>query len=202
MFDFGSVERRLNGFTREWRAVQSGSLKTVNTVLGLISKLHLVKSKQFYEHLDNFPDLNDRLVLSILDQINAKIPELQKTVYDFNKLLEKVDSWSQVCSKLIQSEIKTAFLSQKEDSIDEIRLMEQTLQHMQEIVTMFEMEVHLRQKILDILKYNKSELNAQYWNFYMVVWSIEPYIDFNRINELLESLQDLSVPESDIKSQI
>ena len=205
MFDNNSIERRMTIFMREWRAIQSTSLKAVNSILALVSKLALSKQKQFYENLENFLGLEDRLAMVIIDQMNMRMPELQSSLDDFKKLLEKISSWDQVCARLIHSEMKTVFAKNspiKSDIIDEIRSMEQILEQIQEIVTMFETEVKLREQILLQLKQSLKQLNPQLISFYLTIWISEPYLDFNRINEILESFQDASLQENDLKSQV
>ena len=205
MFDNNSIERRKTIFMREWRAIQSTSLKAVNSILALVSKLALIKQKQFYENLENFLGLEDRLAMVIIDQMNMRMPELQSSLDDFKKLLEKISSWDQVCARLIHSEMKTVFAKNspiKSDIIDEIRSMEQILEQIQEIVTMFETEVKLREQILLQLKQSLKQLNPQLISFYLTIWISEPYLDFNRINEILESFQDASLQENDLKSQV
>lgn len=205
MFDNNSIERRMTIFMREWRAIQSTSLKAVNSILALVSKLALIKQKQFYENLENFLGLEDRLAMVIIDQMNMRMPELQSSLDDFKKLLEKISSWDQVCARLIHSEMKTVFAKNspiKSDIIDEIRSMEQILEQIQEIVTMFETEVKLREQILLQLKQSLKQLNPQLISFYLTIWISEPYLDFNRINEILESFQDASLQENDLKSQV
>lgn len=199
VFDFQTVERKLNSYTREWRTIQSGSLKTVNSILGLISKLNLVKNKQFYEALD-FPDLENRMVLALIDQINLKIPNMIKATGAFRNLLEKMTNWAAVYNRLITSEIRNLVdsnrlqeldSSQKDEIESKIRIREQTLDHILEITKMFETEVQLRIRLIELLQKSTNQLNAQLISFYLTIWASEPYIDFNRILEILESFQSL-----------
>ena len=205
MFDYNSIERRMTIFMREWRTIQSTSLKAVNAILALVSKLALIKQKQFYEDLERFSGLEDRLAMIIIDQMNMRFPEMQSSFDDFKKLLERISNWNEVCTRLINSEMKSVFaknIQLKSDIIDEIRSMEQLLEQIQEIILMFETEVKLREQILLQLKQSLKQLNPQLISFYLTIWASEPYVDFNRINEILESFQESSFQENDLKSQI
>ena len=106
MFDYNSIERRMTIFMREWRTIQSTSLKAVNAILALVSKLALIKQKQFYEDLERFSGLEDRLAMIIIDQMNMRFPEMQSSFDDFKKLLERISNWNEVCTRLINSEMK------------------------------------------------------------------------------------------------
>jgi hypothetical protein len=203
MFDFGSIERKLNNFTREWRSIQNSSLKSINSIIGLISKLNLVKNKQYSEQFPHFPDINDRLIVIIIDQINIKLPDVQKALNDISKLGEKIHSWEEITTKILNNEMKNSFLIEEFDDINEIRLIEQTLEQMKEITLMFRTEISLRHTVFDLLQnISREQFNAQKLSFYLTIWTSEPYLDFNRINEIIENFADLSVEETNIKSQI
>ena len=203
MFEFSSIERKLNSFTREWRSIQNASLKSINSIIGLISKLNLIKNKQYLEQFTQFPDIHDRLITIIIDQINVKLPDVQKALNEFSKLGEKVLSWEEITTKILNKEMKNVFLIEDINNLNEIRLIEQTLEQMKEITLMFDTEISLKHSVFDLLQnISKEQFNAQKLSFYLTVWTSEPYLDFNRINEIIENFADLSVEESDIKSQI
>ena len=202
MFEFNSIERKLNGFTREWRSIQNSSLKSTNSILGLISKLNLVKTKQYSEQFSQFPDIQDRLISILIDQINIKLPEIQKTVNEFSKLGEKIKNWEDITTKLLKNEMKKSFiLNESEGLINEIRIIEQTLEQVKEIASMFEIEISLRHNVFDLIQnISKEQFSVQKLSFYLTVWTSEPYLDFNRINEIIENFADLTIEESDIKN--
>ncbi|MHA1984885.1 MAG: hypothetical protein ACW967_11050 [Candidatus Hodarchaeales archaeon] len=201
MFEFSSIERKLNGFTREWRSIQNASLKSINSIIGLISKLNLVKHKQYSDQFTQFPDINDRLITILIDQINIKLPEVQKALNEFSKLGEKILSWEEITTKILNKEMKNVFLIENFDNLNEIRLIEQTLEQMKEITMMFETEITLRHLVFDLLQnISKEQFNAQKLSFYLTVWTSEPYLDFTRINEIIENFADLSVEEPDSTS--
>ncbi|OLS22985.1 MAG: hypothetical protein HeimC3_26820 [Candidatus Heimdallarchaeota archaeon LC_3] len=202
MFEFNSIERKLNGFTREWRSIQNSSLKSTNSILGLISKLNLVKTKQYSEQFSQFPDIQDRLISILIDQINIKLPEIQKTVNEFSKLGEKIKNWEDITTKLLKNEMKKSFiLNESEGLINEIRIIEQTLEQVKEIASMFEIEISLRHNVFDLIQnISKEQFSVQKLSFYLTVWTSEPYLDFNRINEIIENFVDLTIEESDIKN--
>ena len=203
MFEFNSIERKLNGFTREWRSIQNASLKSTNSILGLISKLNLVKNKQYTEQLTQFPDIQDRLISILIDQINTKLPEIQKTVNEFSKLGEKIKNWEDITTKLLKNEMKKSFQLNETEYLNEIRIIEQTLEQVKEIASMFEIEISLRLKVFDLMQnISKEHFSVQKLSFYLTVWTSEPYLDFNRINEIIENFTDPTIEESDIKNQI
>jgi hypothetical protein len=128
---------------------------------------------------------------------------VQKALNEFSKLGEKILSWEEITTKILNKEMKNVFLIENFDNLNEIRLIEQTLEQMKEITMMFETEISLRHLVFDLLQnISKEQFNAQKLSFYLTVWTSEPYLDFTRINEIIENFADLSVEEPDIKSQI
>ncbi|KKK94873.1 hypothetical protein LCGC14_2678450, partial [marine sediment metagenome] len=131
-----------------------------------------------------------------------KLPENQKTVNEFSKLGEKIKNWEDITTKLLKNEMKKSFiLNESEGLINEIRIIEQTLEQVKEIASMFEIEISLRHNVFDLIQnISKEQFSVQKLSFYLTVWTSEPYLDFNRINEIIENFVDLTIEESDIKN--
>ncbi|MFW9995332.1 MAG: hypothetical protein ACFFD4_25065 [Candidatus Odinarchaeota archaeon] len=192
MFSFRNplgLEARVGDFLKRWKSCQRNSMKTVNLLFSLVSKLNLVRTDTLYKDLKDFPDLEKRLVFSLMDQINHCLPELSNSLNDFADIIDRYHKFQQnIRESLIQKMQK--IIPDDPDFDNKILLIEETLDKVAEIAGMLETELKLKEKIVSEL--HKDSLNpalSHQLSFLLTIWVSEPYLEERRVKDILETFQ-------------
>ena len=83
----------------------------------------------------------------------------------------------------------------------EARRLERLSEHLEEISAMFETEIKLGERLIELLRSSAMDLNTHEITFYLMVLASERYVDFSRIDQILEMFSE-TIPESDVKSHV
>jgi len=193
------LEAKVGDFLKRWKNCQINSMKTVNILFSVISKMNLVRAdKSVYDNLGEFPDLEKKLIFSLIEQINGILPELEKNLNSFRLLFEKYSRMKHTIHESFRYRMKN-MNSIDPDYLNNIRLLEEALDRIDEIYDMVEIEYLLKKRVIKELHgllNNKIEpVSTQRISIYLTIWSSEPYLNYSRVNDILETFQYLMLSQ-------
>ncbi len=179
---------KLQQLIKRWMKAQQKSMMTVNAVMALVGKIALASNKALFEELEGFDQLDTRVRYNLILKINERLPLLQSSVEEFEtitfemqKLIHRIN---QNFTFVISSHDKRG------EKLDrEIEILDQVTKNFSTITEMFETEQQLKSKLVSILLKNPRK-SAEY-TLFMTVWAAEPYVEYEKIDELLEESQYL-----------
>ncbi|MFX1535043.1 MAG: hypothetical protein ACFFDI_12530 [Promethearchaeota archaeon] len=182
-FRIDVFRKRIQKLTSDWRKVQEKTSNAVNTILGVVGKIGLVQNKELYGKLENYEVIRDSVTYKLLEQINRKVPELRKSIDNYERIVIEM----QRLLKAFRSSYRTFIRSSDRTQIE---IMEMADASLEEVVRMFEDELQLRKVIV---KEMKNPLNPGQYTLYMTIWAAEPFVEQNRIIEILEEFDNLEL---------
>jgi hypothetical protein len=167
----------------KWQRVQQRSLATVNTVMGLVSKLVLSNNKTLYgKNLSQFDQIEERLTAKLVEHIGKKIPELKRSVEFLSSIVKELEN---LRKQLVLNLKDTARYFFEPESSD-WRLVEQVTEFTNEIVEMYSTELQVRLTIVHEME--SKPLKPAVYSLLMTIWAAEPYIEIARLEDLLEEI--------------
>ncbi len=196
------LKQKIRRVLNKWNEVQGKSSKAVNSLVGIIGKMILAQNDEMFSDLHNFPEIQERLLYRLANSINSKMPQLEQSLELFRKLKQELDSIIVEEQRNLRATLRNAsgdtHLTNtrrrrkrgKDEMVDidefarEVSIIEQAEKHLQEIQQMFELELSLKEHIFHSLIDNA--LKPQQMTLYLTLWIAEPYLDVERIEEILE----------------
>ncbi|MFQ5979800.1 MAG: hypothetical protein ACE5OZ_16845 [Candidatus Heimdallarchaeota archaeon] len=176
-------QKKVREAAEKWQRVQQRSLATVNTVMGLVSKLVLSSNKTLYgKNLSHFDDIEERLTAKLVDHIGRKIPELKRSVDFLSSIVRELED---LRKQLVLNLKDTARYFFEPESLD-WRLVEQAEEFTNEIVEMYSTELQVRLTIVHEME--SKALKPAVYSLLMTVWAAEPYIELGRLEDILEEI--------------
>lgn len=194
------LKQKIRKILNKWNEVQGKSGKAVNSLVGIIGKMILAQNDEMFTDLQNFPELQERLLYRLANSINSKMPQLEQALELFRKLKQELDNIVQEEQRNLRAALrndsnvpatprksrrsKLAEPRDHEEFARELSVIEQAEKHLHEIQQMFELELSLKEYIFNSLVNNL--LKPQQMTLYLTLWIAEPYLDVERIEEILE----------------
>lgn len=183
------VKKRLQISQKKWNQIQNHSLRTVNSILNVLSRLNLIQTRTdvFSEPLlDRFGDLQDRLAYRLAEIINKDLTDLNRYISQFMDVLKEMRKierqfridFSELAKKKVLGENPVG-------GEHELEIIEQAERTIQKIVDMYETELSLRQHLVSEIQEMTGVQPAQI-TAYLILWSSEIYIEPTKIVELIE----------------
>jgi hypothetical protein len=174
-------QKKVREAAEKWQRVQQRSLATVNTVMGLVSKLVLSNNKTLYsKNLSQFDGIEERLTAKLVEHIGKRIPELKKSVDFFSSIVKELED---LRKRLVLNLKDTARYFFQPDS-REWHLVEQAEDFTNEIVEMYSTELQVRLTIVHEM--STKPLKPSVYSLLMTIWAAEPYLEHGRLEDILE----------------
>ncbi|MFW9777309.1 MAG: hypothetical protein ACFFE8_00565 [Candidatus Heimdallarchaeota archaeon] len=183
------VKKRLQLSQKKWNQIQNHSLRTVNSILTVLSRLNMIQARPevFSELLlKEFVDIPDRLAYRLADIINKNLADLNRYLSQFSDVLKEM--------RKIETQFRLDFSELAKKKVlgenpvggeHDLEVIEQAELTIQKIVDMYETELSLRQAIIAEIQ-DMTALQPAHITAYLVLWSSEIYIEPNKIVELIE----------------
>ncbi len=171
---------------KKWNTVQAQSIKSINTILGTLSRLNLTQQRSNFGDnlLSKFPDIPERISYNLAEIINKNIQDLFVFLNQFIDIvneMRKIETQFRLdFSKLIKLQY-----SEGNQWSQELEVLEKAESTFQEIVDMYERELSLRREILSDIQ-NIQSFRGNLLVVYLTLWAGEVYIEHSRIHELIE----------------
>ncbi len=180
-------KKRLQISQKKWNTVQAQSIRTVNNILNIISRLNLIQNPNVFskEILEKFEEIPERLSYHLVELINNSIIDLTTFISQFSEVIKEMRKIEQqfrmdfliIAKKHVMEENKALF--------HDIEILEQAERTIQKIVDMYETELALKRQILSEIQDSPS-FKPLMITAYLVLWASEIYIESTRISELIE----------------
>ncbi|MFX0117706.1 MAG: hypothetical protein ACFFB3_24385 [Candidatus Hodarchaeota archaeon] len=179
-------QKKVREAAEKWQRVQQRSLVTVNTIMGLVSKLVLSSNKALYsKNLSKFYDIEERLTAKLIDHIGRKIPELRRSVDFLSSIVrEQEDLRKQLVLNL--KDTARYFFDPGSSKSSDWRLIEQAEDFTNMIVEMYSTELQVRLTIVHEME--SKPLKPAVYSLLMTIWAAEPYIELGRLEDILEEI--------------
>ncbi|WP_455463009.1 hypothetical protein [Candidatus Hodarchaeum mangrovi] len=180
-------KKRIQISQKKWNSVQNESLRIINSILTIISRLTLTqKNGTFSENLlEKFPEVPDRIAFYLTDIINHNISELNSYIQQFTEILNEMKKIEKEFKQDFFVLIKKQVIDHRNPSSLDLEIIEQAEETIQEIVDMYQVELALRNQIFHELQ-NPSDFKPARITANLVLWSAEVYIESSRIRDLFE----------------
>lgn len=180
-------KKRLQISQKKWNTVQSHSLRTVNAILTIFSRLNLTHHPDAFSKalLSKFTDIPDRLAYHLAELINKNITDLYTFLEQFSDIvreMRKIEKAFRLDFSLMARKQVTGVTNVWSHDLEIIEQAERTIQ---EIVDMYETELTLRKQLIKEIQ-ESSCLRPLMITVYLVLWTSEIYIESTRIHELIE----------------
>ncbi|MFX1513112.1 MAG: hypothetical protein ACFFCQ_11040 [Promethearchaeota archaeon] len=178
-----AYKEKLQQLIKRWIKNQQKSMMTVNAIMALVGKIALAQNKALFEELKGFDQIDVRVQYNLTIKINERLPlllnlieEFEVTVFEMQKLLHRIE---QNFTFALSSHNKRG------ESLErEVEIIDQVCKNFRIITEMFETELQLKQKIISIFQSKPRKTNL--YTLYMTVWAAEPYVEYEKIEELME----------------
>ena len=176
------IKQELAVYRRQWQEIQEKSLRTIMQCLNLVGRLSIVSNGELYRGLEEFRTLQERLMSSLIEQINKRIPRLNSAVKAWEQKVQKMTTLERRFSETLAK--STEGMSEKERGP-----LEQAEDHIKEIVSMFENELALKCAVVKMM--SEGAQKPQNYTLYLTIWLHEPYLEPHKLDELLSELDYL-----------
>ena len=180
-------KKRLQISQKKWNTVQGHSLRTVNTILNIISRLNLTQRSDAFskELLSKFSDIPDRLAYHLAELINKSIADLFTFIDQFSDVVREMRKIEKNFRLDFSILARKQVVGGNETWPHDLEIIEQAERTIQEIVDMYETELTLRKQLINEIQESTS-LQPLMITAYLVLWTSEIYIESARIHELIE----------------
>lgn len=185
-------KKRLQISQKKWNTVQSHSLKTVNTILNILSRLNLTQRPDAFSMalLSKFPDVPERLAFHLVELINKSLSDLFTVLDQFSDVVREMRKIENAFRLDVSIIARKQVVEGTEAWPHDLDVIEQAERTFQEIVDMYETELNLRKQLLEEIQESVS-LKPLMITAYLVLWTSEVYIEPNRIHELIEEFSSI-----------
>ncbi len=181
--DINQYQKKVREAIEKWQRVQQRSLTTVNTIMGLVSKLVLAANKSLYaKDISRFDQIEERLTAKLVEHIGKKIPEMKRSVDLLSAIVKEFDDLRKQLVFNLKDMARYFFEPESADW----RLVEQAEEFTTEIVDMYSTELQVRQTIVHEM--SSKPLQPAVYSLLMTIWAAEPYIEVSRLEDLLEEI--------------
>jgi len=180
-------KKRLQISQKKWTTVQGQSLRTVNMVLNILSRLNITQRPDIFSEAikTKFDDVQGRLSFSLAESINRHITELNSFLSHFEEILLEMRKIEETfrCDILTPAKNRAG----KENDIwpHDLEIIDQAENTIREIIDMYEIEFALRKQIVFEIQESVTP-QIHKLTAYLILWSSEIYIEPTRIHELIE----------------
>lgn len=180
-------KKRLQISQKKWLTIQERSLKTVNMVLNIISRLNLSKRSDVFskELLSNFDDVKGRLSFQLNESLNRLILDLNNYISQYQQVIMDMHKIEEQFRCEIISIAKKRASQENKAWLTELEIIDQAEKTIQTIINMYETELALRKQIISEIR-ESFHPQQQKITAYMNLWVSEIYIETERILELIE----------------
>ena len=180
-------KKRLQISQKKWNTVQGHSLRTVNNILTILSRLNLTQRPDAFSKdlLTKFFDIPERLAYHLAELINRNIVDLFSYIDQLTDVVREM--------RKIEHTFRSDFSVMARKHVVEgtntwpydLEIIEQAERTIQEIVDMYETELTLRKQLMKEIQ-ESITLQPLRITTYLVLWTSEIYIEPTRIHELIE----------------
>jgi hypothetical protein len=180
-------KKRIQISQKKWNTVQSHSLRTVNNILTILSRLNLTQRPDAFSKtlVAKFSDIPERLAYHLAELINKSIIDLFSYIDQLADIVKEM--------RKIEYNFRSDFCVMARKHVVEetstwpydLEIIEQAERTIQEIVDMYETELTLRKQLIKEIQESVS-LQPIRITTYLVLWTSEIYIEPTRIHELIE----------------
>ncbi|MFX1282251.1 MAG: hypothetical protein ACFFB5_01290 [Promethearchaeota archaeon] len=180
-------KKRLQISQKKWNTVQGHSLRTVNTILTILSRLNLTQRPDAFSKalLTRFTDIPERLAYHLAELINKSITELYSYIEQFSDIVREMRKIEKIFRLDFSLMAKKHVTKRNEAWPHDLEIIEQAERTIQEIVDMYETELTLRKQLINEIQESVC-LQPLKITVYLVLWTSEVYIEPTRIHELIE----------------
>ncbi|UCE15043.1 MAG: hypothetical protein JSV04_07650 [Candidatus Heimdallarchaeota archaeon] len=185
-------KKRLQISQKKWNTVQTHSLKTVNTILNILSRLNLTQRPDAFSMslLTKFPDVPERLAFHLVELINRSLSDLFTVLDQFSDVVREMRKIENTFRLDVSIIARKQVVEGTEAWPHDLDVIEQAERTIQEIVDMYETELNLRKQLLEEIQESVS-LKPLMITAHLVLWTSEVYIEPNRIHELIEEFSTI-----------
>ncbi|MHA2203491.1 MAG: hypothetical protein ACW991_07360 [Candidatus Hodarchaeales archaeon] len=180
-------KKRLQISQKKWNTVQGHSLRTVNNILTILSRLNLTQRPEAFSKtlLTKFADIPERLAYHLAELINKSISDLFSYIDQFTDIVREMRKIERTFRLDFSVMARKHVVEGTETWPYDLEIIEQAERTIQEIVDMYETELTLRKQLLLEIQESVS-LQPIKITTYLVLWTSEIYIEPTRIHELIE----------------
>ncbi|MFX0090995.1 MAG: hypothetical protein ACFFBD_04465 [Candidatus Hodarchaeota archaeon] len=177
----------INEITAAWDDLKTRSMEQIDEILRIVAKLDLIMGQDIpLKHFKNHPLLSQKSTYKLHMALNISLPKFERLLPRFEELLAHFHRIEAVCKRKVYRES----LSRHEASLPaSIHIVD----YVSEIVSMFESSIHLKRQIVHSLRH--SEPNYEFFSYTLTLWTLEPYIDDDKITDILEQISHLEMSQ-------
>ncbi|MFX1504961.1 MAG: hypothetical protein ACFFDC_02500 [Promethearchaeota archaeon] len=180
-------KKRLQISQKKWNTVQGHSLRTVNNILTILSRLNLTQRPDAFSKplITKFSDIPERLAYHLAELINKSITELFSYIDQLTDIVREMRKIEHNFRSDFSVMVKKHVVEGTSTWAYDLEIIEQAERTIQEIVDMYETELTLRKQLIKEIQESVS-LQPTMITTYLVLWTSEIYIELTRIHELIE----------------
>ncbi|MFX0060856.1 MAG: hypothetical protein ACFFC7_01575 [Candidatus Hermodarchaeota archaeon] len=176
----------INEITGAWEDLKARSMEMIDEILRITAKLELMMDQQIPStHFKAHPFLSQKSIYKLHSALNLALPKLERLLPRFEELISRLHKIEDSCKRNARKILKSheAVLPASIHIANCIS----------EIVTMFENSIHLKRHIVNIL--NHSNPTYELFSYVLTLWTLEPYIEDERLEEITEEISFLEMSQ-------
>lgn len=182
--------KNIENSMKSWNALQAEAMQTISAIQNIVSKIKHISQKNTLGKLDSFERIVENTTYKLYLAINEYIPKLRKYLKEFKKIMNEFRS---VKNRLTDFQVSIHSIFERGENIKEnanelVTLLDGLTEHVAEIVNMYENECLVKETIISELE--KMTPPQSVLTAYLIVFSTEPYLLTERIEELREKLRE------------
>ncbi|MFX0014215.1 MAG: hypothetical protein ACFFB2_06970 [Promethearchaeota archaeon] len=180
-------KKRLQIAQKKWNTVQGHSLRTVNSILTILSRLNLIQRPDAFSKtlLTKFNDIPERLAYHLAELMNKSIIDLFSYIDQFADIVREMRKIEEQFRLDFSIMAKKQVVGGADAWPHDLEIIDQAERTIQEIVDMYETELTLRKQLIKEIQ-DSISLQPPLITVYLILWTSEVYIEINRIHELIE----------------
>ena len=179
--------KRLQIAQKKWDTIQGQSLRTVNHILNILSRLNQTQRTDIFskDFLRKFEDVQNRLAYKLTDSINNHLTELSAYLGQFQDVIREMRKIDEQFRSDVLSLIKKQAIGNQDQWPHDLEVIEQAEKTIQQIIDMYETELTLRKQIVDEIQHSLP-LQSQTVSALLILWMSNVYIEVTKIHDLFE----------------
>jgi hypothetical protein len=180
-------QKRLQIAQKKWNTIHGQSLRTVNLILGILSRINLIQRNDVFskDFLLKFDGIHEKLAFRLMESTNNQIYELTNFITHFEEVINEMRKIEKQFRCDVLSLIKKHAVNSKDNWPHDLEVIDQTEQTMHQIIDMYETELALRKQIITEIQ-SSIPLQPHIVTAHLNLWLSNVYIEPAKIHDLIE----------------
>ena len=180
-------QKRLQIAQKKWDTIQGQSLRTVNLILSILSRINLIQRSDVFskDFLLKFDGIQEKLAFRLMESTNNQICELTNSITHFQEVINEMRKIEQQFRCDVLSLVKKHAVNSQDNWPHDLEVIDQAERTIHQVIDMYETELALRKQIITEIQIS-IPLQPLFVTAHLNLWLSNVYIEPTKIHDLIE----------------